>query len=240
MSSPTAADSSQLRVRNEANALGASIDYSDPFRCIVLDRSTGGALLRLRRGATAPDEFWLIEIDRGVAYRAAALRRSYPEVTVGLAQPIKLDGRAGDAHGALLALWRAAGGRERATERRRHVRTKSRASGALFTGGDAPAQCTVKNISDGGAKLRVSPVLELRRNVGLLLIHRGFYFDAELVWRAKDEAGIAFRATHRVRGPLPSRMAQARALWRRSEADLVEPARRHPEWPERGRQHSRY
>ena len=81
---------------------------------------------------------------------------------------------------------------------------------------DVTAECTVRNISAGGAKVRVSPAVSMTHEVGLLLAHRGVYFEAELVWRASDEAGLAFRGWHRVQGSITSRVEQAKAISQRA------------------------
>jgi hypothetical protein len=192
-------------------ALAASPDLSISFKCLEVKRSTADARLRLPAGAAAPDEFWLIEIDRGTAYRATTMWRRSPNVGVRLTEPIKLDRTGGNT--ALTALWRAAGGGDSSAERRQSVRVRSRVAGTLFIAeGDVTAECTVQNISEGGAKVRVSPLVRITREVGLLLVHRGVYFEAELVWRATEEAGLAFRAWHKLKGSVPSRVEQARAL----------------------------
>jgi hypothetical protein len=198
------------------DALAASFDFRSSFRCIEVKRSTGDARLQLPAGAAAPDEFWLIEIDRGIAYRATTVWRRSPNAVVRLTEPIKLDrhGR----HTALTDLWRAAGGGESSAERRQSVRVRSRASGMLFMADEATtADCNVRNISKGGAKIRVSRDLRIARDVGLLLANSGVYFEAELVWRASDEAGLAFKARHELKGTVPSRVEQAKALCRRAE-----------------------
>jgi hypothetical protein len=198
-------------------ALAALRDFSFSFECLEVKRSTGDARLRLPSGAAAPDEFWLVEIDRGIAYRATTMWRRFPNVGVRLTEPIKLDRAAG--YPVLTALWRAAAGGGGATERRQSVRARSRAAGTLFMADDEmTAECIVRNISAGGAKVRVSSAVRLTHEVGLLLVHRGVYFEAELVWRASDEAGIAFRGWHRLKGSATSRLEQANAISRRARS----------------------
>src|SRR5580700_2299128 len=182
------------------DALAASADFTVSFRCIEVKRSTGDARLRLPAGATAPDEFWLIEIDRGIAYRATTMWRRFPNVVVRLTEPTKLD--RGEARAAALTdLWHAAGGGEGSIERRQSARVRSRAAGMLImAAAGVTADCNVRNISTGGAKVRVKPGVRITREVGLLLAHSGVYFEAELVWRATGEAGLAFKGWHKLTG----------------------------------------
>ena len=71
-------------------AVVAYADLSVSFRCTIRDRSDTGARLKLPAGILPPPQFWMIEVATGVAYAANTVWRRYPEIGVGLADPIDL------------------------------------------------------------------------------------------------------------------------------------------------------
>ncbi|MGI9383960.1 MAG: PilZ domain-containing protein, partial [Methyloligellaceae bacterium] len=53
--------------------------------------------------------------------------------------------------------------------------------------------CMVKNISDGGAKLRVASLLGVPQTFELDIKDYGEKFICETVWREQNELGVRFR-----------------------------------------------
>ena len=104
---------------------------------------------------------------------------------------------------------------DQGSERRHRSRARSLLSGRLFLADKgSTADCVVRNLSDEGARVRVSAAIRVTQEVGLLMIRDGVYFDAELAWRSGDEAGLTFKARHDLSGEIPSRLALAKLLWR--------------------------
>jgi hypothetical protein len=60
------------------------------FRALIRDRSEAGAKLKLPDATPVPHWFWLIDVTEGVAYRATAVWRRYPEIGVSLTEPMSL------------------------------------------------------------------------------------------------------------------------------------------------------
>jgi hypothetical protein len=92
----------------------ANDDLSVSFRCAIRNRSEPGANLRLPKGQTAPDAFWLIEVQEGKAYRATAIWKTLPDIGVTLADPVDLHSPTEDLfQHRLRALWLEAAPRGR-------------------------------------------------------------------------------------------------------------------------------
>jgi hypothetical protein len=196
-------------------AVAAYENFSISFRCTELDRSTGGARLRLPAGTAAPAAFWLIEIGRAVAYKAETVWRRYPDIGVRLGEPVKLDKDVAEENAPLVTLWRSAGGGAEPTDRRLQPRPTSSLAGRLFMSeAEVSADCVVRDVSHASAKVRVNASIFVSPKVGLLLIKDGLYFDAELVWRSGEEAGLALKDRHDLTEPTPSRLDRAKEIWR--------------------------
>lgn len=66
--------------------------YGLTFDCMIRNLTEGGAQLRVPTGQVAPNEFDLIEIRSGTAYRAEVAWRSPTEVGVKFSQRLDLNG----------------------------------------------------------------------------------------------------------------------------------------------------
>ncbi|MCG6121174.1 MAG: PilZ domain-containing protein [Microvirga sp.] len=62
----------------------------------------------------------------------------------------------------------------------------------LFNKGSMQVECTVRNLSDGGAKLEVSEAVTLPDEFDLLIPQRAVTRRARLCWRSASFCGVAF------------------------------------------------
>jgi hypothetical protein len=100
-------------------------------------------------------------------------------------------------------------------ERRAGHRTRALLSGKIIVGnGVMSPDCVIRDLSDGGARVRISGSIELPEAVGLLVIKDGLLFDATLAWRRGDETGLAFTGRHDVRGDVDPAHRGVHRLWK--------------------------
>src|SRR5215204_2308276 len=79
------------------------------------------------------------------------------------------------------------------TEPRSSPRQRSLMGAVLsFHNGRSTLDCLVRNISDSGARLSVSPSVSLPQTLELLIPQKGMTREARLVWRSENEVGVAF------------------------------------------------
>src|SRR5215203_2348401 len=79
------------------------------------------------------------------------------------------------------------------TEPRSSPRQRSLMGAVLsFHNGRSTLDCLVRNISDSGARLSVSPSVSLLQTLELLIPQKGMTREARLVWRSENEVGVAF------------------------------------------------
>ena len=65
--------------------------------------------------------------------------------------------------------------------------------GKLVYGGTAfTLECAIRNITDRGASVRLSPGLQLPRSVSLIETATGRAYEAQVVWQRSGFAGLAF------------------------------------------------
>lgn len=88
-------------------------------------------------------------------------------------------------------------------ERRRHDRSRAFQCGTLaHRGHRAPADCVVRNLSEGGALLLVAEARRAPSEVDLDLSRGGTWRPARVVWRTEAAMGVAFLPNM---APAPSR-----------------------------------
>ncbi len=71
----------------------------------------------------------------------------------------------------------------------------------LMDFGDSVSTCLVTDMSEGGARLRVSPTKPLPAHFQLRLSRAGTTHIADLRWRSGEEVGVEFRAADLFRFP---------------------------------------
>jgi hypothetical protein len=80
------------------------------------------------------------------------------------------------------------GGAGRRVERRQRVLF----GGKLVLGPNFSMDCTIRNLSDGGAQVRIAPEVTLPAEFHLIEIRSGVAYRAQIAWRSVTAAGLQF------------------------------------------------
>jgi hypothetical protein len=79
------------------------------------------------------------------------------------------------------------------TEKRREPRHRTLQTGRLvFNGACSTFDCLIRDMSDGGARLRFGEMLALPDAFELMICVKGVRLPARLAWWRGTEAGVAF------------------------------------------------
>jgi hypothetical protein len=98
--------------------------------------------------------------------------------------------------------------------RRADQRRRTLLAGKIVSGdGFISADCTVRDLSFSGARVKISRIVRLPPPVALMLIRDGLLFDAAVAWRRGDEAGLVFKEQHDLRTDTEPARRRVRALW---------------------------
>ena len=76
------------------------------------------------------------------------------------------------------------------------------------------ADCVIRDLSEGGAKLQVAAIHPLPDNFLVLQLAEGVAMMARLKWRRGDMAGVTCPVRYDLRGVVPGELAPVRNLWR--------------------------
>lgn len=77
-------------------------------------------------------------------------------------------------------------------ERRRYHRNRTLKGGRIvINDGHSTFDCTVRNLSEEGAKLIVTSIIGVPQRFRLTL-HDGRNFDCEVIWHTETELGVRF------------------------------------------------
>ena len=76
------------------------------------------------------------------------------------------------------------------------------------------ADCTINDISKGGAKLQISAIYPLPPRFQLLQVRDGIAYDVRLRWRRGDLSGVAFEAERRIEGASDPDLVALEPVWR--------------------------
>lgn len=77
-------------------------------------------------------------------------------------------------------------------DRRKYHRNRTLKGGRIVTNeGHSTFDCTVRNLSDEGAKLVVASIVGLPHRFGLTLLD-GRTFNCETIWHTETELGVRF------------------------------------------------
>lgn len=75
------------------------------------------------------------------------------------------------------------------------------------------ADCELRDLSAGGAKIHVSSLYKLPPRFSLLLHQQGVAFDVVLKWRRGDLAGLSFEARHDLQTATSAWLIPLRDAW---------------------------
>jgi hypothetical protein len=76
------------------------------------------------------------------------------------------------------------------------------------------ADCTIADLSKGGAKLQISSVYPLPARFRLLQIKGGVVHEVRLRWRRGDMSGVAFDETRMIEGSEDPDLVALEPTWR--------------------------
>src|SRR4051794_3450993 len=96
------------------------------------------------------------------------------------------------------------------SEPRNSPRQRSLMGASLsFHNGRSTVDCLVRNISESGARLSVSPAVSLPQTIELLIPQKGTTRAARVVWRSESEVGVAFAVLRLREGTKPREHPEA-------------------------------
>lgn len=104
---------------------------------------------------------------------------------------------------------------QRHVERRTDERSPTRQPVRAFFGANMAlwADCELRDLSTGGAKIHVSALYKLTPRFVLLQHQAGVAFEVVLKWRRGDLAGVSFERRHELKTLEDQRMAPIREAW---------------------------
>ena len=73
--------------------------------------------------------------------------------------------------------------------------------------------CTVRNISEGGAKVTLNQNQSLPLNVFLVVVKYCTAYQSEIVWANYPARGLKFLARYKLDKPVPKKLRYLRRLW---------------------------
>jgi hypothetical protein len=73
--------------------------------------------------------------------------------------------------------------------------------------------CIIRDLSSGGARVRISAATPLPPAVSLLVIREGLLFEANVAWRRGEETGLVFVGQCDLRGDVDPAHRGVRAMW---------------------------
>ncbi len=98
---------------------------------------------------------------------------------------------------------------------RREPRPRTLLSGKVVFGlHDLTGDCTIRNLSSGGAKIQVSLATALPREFWLIVIKQGVVYRASIAWRRGETLGLRFQAAHDLATNHDPELANVRHVWR--------------------------
>lgn len=89
------------------------------------------------------------------------------------------------------------------SEKRRRPRQKTLLSGEIMTGGGSVFTCSVRDISEYGARLCFGNAIWVPDRFKLSVNARGWVAQAEVRWRKGNEVGVEFRSLRMLHASAP-------------------------------------
>jgi hypothetical protein len=77
-------------------------------------------------------------------------------------------------------------------QRRKSQRYRVLKEGRVLVAGRYTIDCTVRDLSEAGAKIRVEGAPDLPGTLDLLIVREGLVYPCTLAWRKGDLAGLTF------------------------------------------------
>jgi hypothetical protein len=88
------------------------------------------------------------------------------------------------------------------------------------------AECTISNVSEGGAQIRVQPCGSLPNDVYLIDLKTHYAHLSRIAWQANDRIGLSFRESLDLETELPERLTFLKAMLIEAKLKQVEQLQR--------------
>ncbi len=100
-------------------------------------------------------------------------------------------------------------------DRREHPREDTSLRARVFYGQGMAhwADCTIVDLSKGGARLQISAIYPLPPRFVVLQLNGGMVYDVRTRWRRGDMTGVAFDAQSHIETNTEERLTAARHAW---------------------------
>ena len=98
-------------------------------------------------------------------------------------------------------------------ERRRSPRRRVLVGGKIVLPGGQAFDCTIHDLSEGGARIRTPPERDLPDELILIDLKAGILYLAAVRWREPPWVGVKLVVRQDLRGPLPAALVHLRRLW---------------------------
>lgn len=83
------------------------------------------------------------------------------------------------------------------------------------------ARCQVRDISEKGARILVSHAALLPESLHLIVIREQIAYEARVIWRKGDAAGLAFSKTIDLSTPPDPTLAHLQKIWAQQKGDYL-------------------
>jgi hypothetical protein len=94
-------------------------------------------------------------------------------------------------------------------------RSRTLLSGKLIFGNvTISPDCVIRDLSDGGARVRVSAAIPLPASLSLMVVRDGLLFGATIVWRRGDELGLKFNSKLDLQDQVDRELRPVQAIWK--------------------------
>jgi hypothetical protein len=103
--------------------------------------------------------------------------------------------------------------REQAADRRDTPRQRVLLSGKIAYGSGFSVDCSIRDISRGGACVSLPKNQGAPQELNLVVIRDGVVHKARTAWTRLPMIGLAFEETHDFAQPTPAHLKPLRALW---------------------------
>lgn len=101
------------------------------------------------------------------------------------------------------------------SDRREHPREQTNLRGRVFYGQGMAhwADCTIVDLSKGGARVQISSIYPLPSRFVLLQLLGGVVYDVRVRWRRGDMTGVSFDAQANIETNKEERLAGVQKAW---------------------------
>lgn len=102
----------------------------------------------------------------------------------------------------------------RNVERRPERRRRTLLGGCIvFDEGKQVFDCTIRDLSKGGARITLPTGQSVPKNVYLIHLRDRLVYDADIVWRKDGEAGLSFASVLQLAELADGKLAYLQRLW---------------------------